>query len=113
MRCPKCGNTVRFDSEGKCLYCGHNMTPTKPRQELGKVDIFKMAHGLDIQKREREGLVVPTLSGCPHCQQRSLHYDKKDDTFTCVNPECAIFNKPILFNTVEWNTIISQFRNSK
>jgi hypothetical protein len=114
MRCPECGG-YSFDSDGNCLNpnCpGYNMNRTKPRQELGKVDIFKLAHGLDIQKRKQEGLVIPRLSDCLHCHQHSLHYDLKEDTFTCVNPECAIFNKPILFNTRDFNIIVDKFRNA-
>ena len=111
MRCPVCGNTTRFDSDGKCLFCGHNMNPTKPRQELGKVDILKLAHGLDRQKRKREGLIIPTVSECLYCHQQSLHYDQKDDTFECVNPNCTKFLKRISFNTKEFDAIIDQFRN--
>lgn len=111
MRCPECGNTVRFDRDGICLFCGHNMNPNRPIQDAGKADIFKLAHGLS--KREREGLVIPILSDCLRCSQHSLHYDTKYDTFTCVNPNCAMFNKPILFNMKEFNTIINNLKKSR
>jgi hypothetical protein len=109
MRCPRCGGE-RFNSDGICLFCDYNMNPIKPTQDVGKVDIFKLAHGLSKKKREQEGLVIPRLSGCLWCLEHSLHYELKDDTFTCVNPKCAMFNKPILFNMREFKTIIDHLK---
>lgn len=112
MRCTYCGGE-RFNSDGICLFCYHSMYPTEPSRDSGEVDIFKLAHGLSKKKREQQGLVIPRLSDCIWCSQRSLHYEPKTDTFTCVNRECNMFNKSILFNMKEFDIIIDHIKKKR
>jgi hypothetical protein len=113
MRCPCCGG-YSFDSDGNCLTelgpgrrCPYNIYRTKPSQDTGKVDIFKLAAGLSKKKKEQD---IPRLSHYLWCSQRSLHYELRTDTFTCLNRECAMFNKPILSNMKEFKTIIGHIK---
>ena len=52
MRCPSCGG-YSFDGEGRCRYCGVKPPTDKPRFELGKVDVFKLARLLK-EKGQKE-----------------------------------------------------------
>lgn len=85
MRCPSCGGYV-FDSNGRCKYC-HVVPPdegNKPRVELGKVDIFKLAAGLAKKKEDGRRSNIPLLSDCPGCGRHSLFYNKYSDSYECL-----------------------------
>jgi hypothetical protein len=110
-RCPNCGNYTWDDDI--CSYCGYSREKTKPHFELGDVDTSRLAHDLDRKKREKEGLIIPTLSDCIYCLKHSLHYELKDDIFSCVKSKCTMFNKPITFNTKDFNRIIECLKHKE
>lgn len=62
MRCPSCGS-YSFDIAGRCKYCGVTPPTSKPRFELGKVDVFKLAQLLKEKREKREAnSETPTTS---------------------------------------------------
>jgi hypothetical protein len=118
MRCPDCGG-YEFDSNGICLNtncpgkqkrCAYNSNPIRPRPDIGKVDIFKLADGLSKKKKEQD---IPSLSPCPWCSQHSLHYEIRTDSFTCLNRECTMFNKPIMPNMKEFKIIFDRLKGKQ
>jgi hypothetical protein len=92
MRCPVCGGYSWIS--GVCQICNYS-SATKPRFELGNIDIFKMADGL--AKKKKEDLLkaekdrrdkIPMLSICSFCQQKSLFYNHIEDKYECLNLKC-------------------------
>ena len=104
MRCDKCGNVERFDKDGICLMCGHNMNPPRPRSgELPPVDPFKLADGLakNTERKTDEGKFIEKIIGdvtgetykgkleiCPKCGHRTWFYDKGENKHICFRREC-------------------------
>jgi transcription elongation factor Elf1 len=89
----------------------------KPRQDLEKVDIIKMARKLrDKETQEGTQTVkdkIPSLSYCPKCEERSLHFDSMHNQFECLNIRCALCGKPILHGSELFRQIVLKLLNDK
>jgi hypothetical protein len=84
-----------------CEHCSLNDLTglSRPRQDLEKLNIFKMAKKLR-DKETQEGIQaikgkIPRLSDCPKCKVHSLSFDPIHNQFECLNKECALFGKSI------------------
>lgn len=90
MRCPKCGG-YSFDDRGVCKTCGDSIYPIPPRKDLGKVDIFKMADGLENKYPTEPPVKIEKDSKqntCPKCGLPTLTYNKFAKKFECINKWC-------------------------
>jgi ribosomal protein L37E len=90
MRCPECGG-YSFDDKGVCSICGYNMYPTPSRKDLGMVDIYKLAEGLEKKteiEKPAELKKDSKLETCPRCGQQSLMYNKFAKKMECLNKYC-------------------------
>ena len=84
----------------------------KPRQDLEKIDIFKMARKMR-DKEIHEGIdavkdKIPNLSRCPKCSELSLHFDFTRNQFACLNRNCPLSAKPILQGTEVFSQIVQK-----
>ena len=109
----KCETCVFRDKKNLeiCKTCSR-YEPIKPRQDLEKVDIFKMARKLR-DKETQEGMHaikdrIPSLSPCPKCKERSLRFDLARNQFECLDRKCPLFSKPIVQGTALFSQIVQK-----
>jgi hypothetical protein len=104
-----------------CKNCSHNTYITKPKFELGKVDIFKLAEGLkkkqhnekpDLKPEENDVEQVVKLGKCPYCGKISLFFNEMNKKHECLNLECRS-RKGKLFNNVVWPDSPSQEKGAR
>lgn len=105
MKCEWCVYRDKKNPE-ICKNCSFNET-TKPRQDLEKVDILRMARILHDKEIQAWKDKIPRLSRCPECNERSLRFDSIRDYFECLNKECPLFLKPIS-NTSDTSELFGQ-----
>lgn len=105
QRCPNCGG-YSWDN-GKCTNCGHVPNTGKPRFDMGNVDIFELAKGLERKKEENRRAKIPTLNNCPFCKIRSLFYDRISDLFECMNQTCGKHKIQFKNGFTEYNNILA------
>jgi len=107
-----------------CKNCSHNIDSGKPKFELGKVDIFKLAEGLKKKRQEQnnksqepapeespevEGLPVK-LGKCPYCGKISFFFNAVSKKHECLNLECKSRN---IFSNVIWPESSSQVNEAR
>jgi hypothetical protein len=114
QRCPKCGNYTWHDDT--CKFCGYTRTtqlPKLPPQKSSNIDIEKL-HKLVIKETEEKiRQSIPRLSDCIlYCHQHSLFYDWIHKQFECLNPDCEIYGKPILYGTQPYVTLINEMQRN-
>jgi len=107
MKCEWC---VYRDGENPeiCKNCSLNdpNKTTRPRRDLGKVDILKLAQGLHDKAIQAVKDKVPSLSDCPECEEHSLRFDSTRNQFECLNPKCSLFEKPISQGSEQFRQIV-------
>jgi hypothetical protein len=115
QRCPRCGGYEWSDDV--CQTCGYKLTiqsPKLPPQALSNADIKKLHELVLKETQERIKQSIPQLSDCIlYCHKHSLFYDFTHDQFECLNPDCEIYGKPILFGTQAYTTLINGMQQNR
>jgi len=115
MKCEWCVYRDKKNPE-ICKNCSLN-EEIRPRQDLEKLDIFKMARKLH-DKETQEGIravkgKIPSLSDCPKCEEHSLHFNFIHNQFECLNKKCILFRKPIPNTSELFRQIVIELLKSR
>lgn len=101
---PSCVYYKNRGTTSACTNCRFFVDGTRPRFELGKVDIFKLAEGL--QKREQQNNKQKekidnasvtarkddaVIEICPLCGEKSAWRNPQNKILECMNIRCYLY----------------------
>ncbi len=82
----------RDKSTAMCKYCpDYDKRSNEPNQELGEVDAFKLAKGLEDKYPLEPPIELnknSKLNNCPKCGLPTLMYNHRSKKFECINKWC-------------------------